>query len=113
MYSPCLLSLAPMFPCLYGYNGVAFEIQGSGCDWEVLAPTGDPIFVAQFLDERSSGLRHVTFHLESVDKATEALREYGFGPLGGRSHGTYKEVFIHFRDSRGVLFQLYEGAWGE
>ena len=72
----------------------------------MLEPTGDHSFIAQFLDARGSGLHHVTFQVESVDKATEALREYGYEPFGGRSHGSYKKVFIHPRDSGGVLFQL-------
>ena len=96
-----------------GYNGVALQIPGSGCEWEVLEPTGDHSFIAQFLDERGPGLHHVTFQVESVERATKALREYGCEPLAGRSHGSYKEVFIHPRDSGGVLFQLYEGGWGE
>jgi methylmalonyl-CoA/ethylmalonyl-CoA epimerase len=94
-----------------GYNGVTLDIPGGGIQWELLEPTGEGSFLARFLEERGSGLHHVTFKVESVAKATEALRNYGYEPFGGREYGPYKEVFIHPRDTGGVLFQLYEGDW--
>jgi hypothetical protein len=51
----------------------------------------------------------VTFEVESVERATAALKEQGMEPFGGRNYEKYKEVYIHPRDSGGVLFQLYEG----
>jgi methylmalonyl-CoA/ethylmalonyl-CoA epimerase len=65
----------------------------------------------RFLRERGPGLHHVTFQVESVERATEALRQFGYTPFGGRDMGRYKEVFVHPRDAGGVLFQLYEGDW--
>lgn len=96
-----------------GYNGVTLEIPGSNTQWEVLEPSGDDSFLARFLRERGPGLHHVTFEVESVEKATQALRDYGFEPFGGRSYEHYKEVYIHPRDTGGVLFQLYEGDFGD
>ena len=96
-----------------GYNGIALEIPGSNTQWELLEPSGDDSFLVRFLRERGSGLHHVTFEVESVDKATEALKQYGYEPFGGRNYESYKEVYIHPRDTGGVLFQLYEGDWGE
>ena len=95
-----------------GYNGVALDIPGGGAQWELLEPTDDESFLARFLRERGPGLHHVTFEVESVEKATQALREYGYEPFGGRTYEHYKEVYIHPRDTGGVLFQLYEGGWG-
>ena len=95
-----------------GYNGVALDIPGGGAQWELLEPRGEESFLTRFLDERGPGLHHVTFEVESVEQATEALREQGYEPFGGRSHDGYSEVFIHPRDSGGVLIQLYEGGWG-
>ena len=95
-----------------GYNGVVLDIPGGGAQWELLEPASDDSFIARFLRERGPGLHHVTFEVESVEKATQALRERGCEPFGGRSHDTYKEVFVHPRDTGGVLFQLYEGGWG-
>lgn len=94
-----------------GYNGVALEIPGSNTQWELLEPAGDDSFLMRFLRDRGPGLHHVTFQVESVEKAIQALREYGFEPFGGRTFDHYKEVYIHPRDTGGVLFQLYEGEW--
>ena len=94
-----------------GYNGVTLDIPGGGAQWELLEPTGEDSFLARFLNERGPGLHHVTFEVESVDKAIHALRDYGYEPFGGRSYERYKEVYVHPRDSGGVLFQLYEGDW--
>ncbi len=96
-----------------GYNGVVLDIPGGGAQWELLEPSGDDSFLARFLRERGPGLHHVTFEVESVEKATQALREYGYEPFGGRTYGSYKEVYVHPRDTGGVLIQLYEGDWGE
>lgn len=94
-----------------GYNGVTLDIPGGGAQWELLEPTGEDSFLARFLNERGPGLHHVTFEVESVEKATKALKEHGYEPFGGRSYERYKEVYVHPRDSGGVLFQLYEGDW--
>ena len=94
-----------------GYNGITLDIPGGGAQWELLEPSGDDSFLIRFLNERGPGLHHVTYEVESVDKATEALRQFGYEPFGGRSYGKYKEVYVHPRDSGGVLFQLYEGSF--
>ena len=96
-----------------GYNGVTLDIPGGGTQWELLEPRGDDSFLARFLHERGPGLHHVTFKVKSCDEATQALREFGYEPFGGRSFGDYKEVFVHPGESGGVLFQLYEGDWSE
>ncbi len=96
-----------------GYNGATLDIPGGGAQWELLEPAGQDSFIEKFLRERGPGLHHVTFEVESVAKATETLRAQGYEPFGGREHGQYKEVFIHPKSAGGVLFQLYEGGWGE
>ncbi len=94
-----------------GYNGATLEIPGSNSQWELLEPSGDDSFLVRFLRDRGPGLHHVTFEVESVEQATEALKQYGMDPFGGRNYENYKEVYIHPRDTGGVLFQLYEGDW--
>ncbi len=96
-----------------GYNGVALDIVTSGgrapIQWEVLEPASDDSFLARFLRERGPGLHHVTFEVEDVDRAAEALRKRGIEPHGGvRQNGGWKELFIHPRDTGGVLIQLYQ-----
>jgi methylmalonyl-CoA/ethylmalonyl-CoA epimerase len=92
-----------------GYNGATLEVPGSNTQWELLEPVGEDSFLVKFLSERGPGLHHVTFEVESVEKATEALKQKGMEPFGGRKYENYKEVYVHPRDSGGVLFQLYEG----
>ncbi len=94
-----------------GYNGATLEIPGSNSQWELLEPSGDDSFLVRFLRDRGPGLHHVTFEVESVEKATAALKQYGMDPFGGRNYENYKEVYVHPRDTGGVLFQLYEGDW--
>ena len=94
-----------------GYNGATLEVPGSNTQWELLEPSGEDSFLVRFLRDRGPGLHHVTFEVESVEKATEALKGRGMQPFGGRNYEKYKEVYIHPRDSGGVLFQLYEGDW--
>ncbi len=96
-----------------GYNGVVLDVPGGGCQWELLEPSSDESFLARFLEERGPGLHHVTFKVKSYEQAVKALKEFGYEPFGGRTHGNYKEVFLHPRDSGGVLFQFYEGDWNE
>ena len=94
-----------------GYNGATLEVPGSNTQWELLEPSGEDSFLVRFLRDRGPGLHHVTFEVESVEKATEALKGRGMQPFGGRNYEKYKEVYIHPRDTGGVLFQLYEGHW--
>ena len=96
-----------------GYNGVVLDIPGGGAQWEILEPSADDSFLVRFLAERGPGLHHVTFEVENIDTATTALEENGYHPFGGRAYDKYKEVFLHPRDTGGVLFQLYEGDWSE
>ena len=93
-----------------GYNGVTLDIPGGGAQWELLEPAGNDSFIERFLQDRGPGLHHVTYEVESVEEATKALQEYGYEPFGGRSYEGYKEVYMHPRDTGGVLFQLYEGG---
>jgi methylmalonyl-CoA/ethylmalonyl-CoA epimerase len=92
-----------------GYNGATLSVPGSKVYWELLEPAGEQSFIERFLNERGPGLHHVTLEVESVNSATKALRAYGYQPFGGRAFNDYKEVYVHPRDSGGVLFQLYEG----
>jgi len=94
-----------------GYKGITLEVPGSNTQWELLEPSSDDSFLVRFLRDRGPGLHHVTFEVESVEKATAALTQHGFEPFGGRNYETYKEVYIHPRDTGGVLFQLYEGSF--
>ncbi len=91
-----------------GYRGVSLEVPGGTAHFELLEPLGDDTFLARFLKERGPGLHHVTFEVEDIDRAAQAMKEYGIEPFRGvhRSHG-WAETYIHPRDSGGVLFQYF------
>jgi len=95
-----------------GFKGVALKIPGSPTQWEILEPFGDDSFLHRFLAERGPGMHHATFEVEDVDKAAAALRAYGVEPFGEGTAGDWKQLFIHPRDSGGVLIQLYEKVAG-
>ena len=96
-----------------GFRGVGLKVPGGTGHFEVLEPLGENSYLHRFLKERGPGLHHVTFEVEDIDKAAEAIREYGIEPMGGvqRSHG-WAETYIHPKDSGGVLFQFYEEEEG-
>lgn len=94
-----------------GYNGVALDVPGGGAQWELLEPYDENSYLVKFLKEGGSALHHVTFQVESVEQATRAMEEFGYKPFGRRDAEKYKEVYLHPRDSGGVLIQFYEGDW--
>ena len=92
-----------------GYNGVELTIPGSDTKWEVIEPAGENSFVTRFLGQRGPGLHHVTFEVTDIEAAAKVLRERGIEPFGMRVEGAWnKELFIHPRDTGGVLIQLYQ-----
>ena len=63
----------------------------------------------RFLGQRGPGLHHVTFEVTDIEAAAKVLRERGIEPVGMRVEGAWnKELFIHPRDTGGVLIQLYQ-----
>lgn len=91
-----------------GYRGVSLEVPGGTAHFELLEPLGEDSYLVRFLRERGPGLHHVTFEVEDIDQAAQAIRDFGIEPFRGvrRSHG-WAETFIHPRDSGGVLFQFF------
>jgi methylmalonyl-CoA/ethylmalonyl-CoA epimerase len=94
-----------------GYDGVEMTIPGSDTKFELISPAGDPdkSFVAKFLAQNGSMYHHVTFEVTDIREAARVLREYGIQPFGYREEAEWaKELFIHPRDTGGVLIQLFE-----
>ncbi len=91
-----------------GFRGVGLRVPGGTGHFEVLEPLNEDSFLIRFLNERGPGLHHVTFEVEDIERAANAIRGFGIEPFLGvqRSHG-WAETYIHPRDSGGVLFQFY------
>jgi methylmalonyl-CoA/ethylmalonyl-CoA epimerase len=91
-----------------GFKGAALTIPGSPTQWEILEPLGADSFLHRFLADRGAGMHHATFEVEDIAKAAAALRAYGVEPFGESTAGNWKQLFLHPRDTGGVLIQLYE-----
>ena len=92
-----------------GYVGVEMSIPGSTSTFELLEPSGEGSFVSKFLAQKGSMYHHVTFEVTDISAAAKALREYGIEPFGYREDAEWaRELFIHPRDTGGVLIQLFE-----
>jgi len=90
-----------------GYTGVAMSIPGSDTTFELLEPAGEDSFVAKFLAQDGSMYHHVTFEVTDIREAARVLRDYGIEPVGYREDADWPdELFIHPRDTGGVLIQL-------
>ncbi len=91
-----------------GFSGVSLEVPGGTAHFELLEPLGEDSFLRRFLKERGPGLHHVTFEVDDIDAAAQAIRDYGVEPFRGvqRGHG-WAETYLHPKDSGGVLFQFY------
>ncbi len=92
-----------------GYSGATLDVGPGQPQWEILEPLGEESFLRKFLEERGPGVHHVTIEVADADAAAEHLRACGVEPFGGpRVTWDWKEMFVHPRDTNGVLFQLYE-----
>jgi methylmalonyl-CoA/ethylmalonyl-CoA epimerase len=76
---------------------------------ELIAPTSPDSFVARFLDERGTGLHHLTFKVADVSVAADRARQEGFRIIGPHLHPIWNEVFLHPKNPLGTLIQF--AAW--
>lgn len=96
-----------------GYRGLSLEVPGgtpgqAGAQFELLEPLGEDSFLHRFLREHGPGLHHVTFEVEDIEAAAQAIRDYDIEPFQGvRCFEGWAETYIHPKDSGGVLFQFY------
>ena len=57
-----------------GFRGVSLEVPGGTGHFELLEPLGEDSFLHRFLEERGPGLHHVTFEVEDIEAAAQAVR---------------------------------------
>ncbi|MER5628416.1 VOC family protein [Streptosporangium sp. NPDC002544] len=92
-----------------GYRGLQLRFAG-GTRMEIIEPLAGSTFLDSFLRRTGGGgLHHITFKLADVEAAADRLRAHGY-PLTGLhlENPSYREVFVHPRDSFGTLVQLVE-----
>lgn len=88
-----------------GFRWLQFELPGGKI--EVLEPLHRDGFLYRFLTRRGEGLHHVTMYTPDLAAAIPVLTEAGYTPVDvNLEHATWKEAFLHPRDTAGVLLQL-------
>lgn len=77
---------------------------------EIISPTGEDSFLAGFLKSRGCGVHHITLQTPDIKQFIAYLEAQGIPYFGYNEYpdGRWKEIFIHPRDSFGVLIQVAE-----
>jgi methylmalonyl-CoA/ethylmalonyl-CoA epimerase len=91
-----------------GFRWAQFQFAGGGIV-EVMEPIGPAGFLQDFLRQRGEGLHHITLRVRDIATRARELEQLGFHPVKP-SYGNpvWKEVFLHPRETHGVLIQLAE-----
>lgn len=93
-------------------QGVITDIYDTGCGKvELLEATNQDSPIARFLDKRGPGIHHVCFEVDDITEAIKELKENDITVIGENytigAEG-YKVIFIHPRETGGVLIELAE-----
>lgn len=77
---------------------------------ELMKPTGKGSFLENFLSsKKDGGVHHITLETPDIQKAKQHLDKHGIPYFGYMDLGdAWKELFIHPKDSFGVLIQIAE-----
>lgn len=88
-----------------GFRWLQFELPGG--KFEVLEPLDRNGFLYRFLTRRGEGLHHVTLYVNDLAAEIPKLTDAGYTPVDvNLAHESWKEAFLHPRDTSGVLIQL-------
>jgi methylmalonyl-CoA epimerase len=98
---------------------LVMDVPGGQMRWEVLQPVGEGSFVQRFLDRRGPSVHHIAFEVADWARALAACERHGLSPFdestGETDGAAYRDVFLHPRETGGVLVQLFweetRGAW--
>jgi methylmalonyl-CoA epimerase len=95
-----------------GFRWLQFAYPGGKI--EVIEPLDDRGFLYRFLTRRGPGLHHVTFYVPDLGAALPELERAGYRPVDTNlAHESWKEAFLHPRDTSGVLIQLAQSTPAE
>lgn len=89
-------------------GAVVLTYRLGGSKIELMAPTPGSSFFTKFFaaTEGRGGVHHLTFQVDDIDAATEALHARGIETFGLLHDPVWSEVFVHPRSNGGVLVQL-------
>jgi methylmalonyl-CoA/ethylmalonyl-CoA epimerase len=100
--------------------GVGFNDTGMNFHWhiyslgdlsrlEIMKPTGDESFLANFLKGKDGGVHHITLETPDIYEAKKILERHQIPYFGFHDMGDiWKELFIHPQYAFGVLIQIAE-----
>ncbi|HLN05688.1 MAG TPA: VOC family protein [Acidimicrobiales bacterium] len=93
-----------------GYRAIQLAFS-NGSRIELMEPLEGSHFFDSFFERRGSGgLHHVTFKVDSIEQAVEAMKASGYSLTGLHLEDVaWREVFLHPREAYGTLVQLAQG----
>lgn len=90
------------------FRWAQFQFPGGGVI-ELMEPVDATGFVQEFLDRRGEGVHHITLRVRDIAARTRELEALGYHPVKANfANPVWKEVFLHPRETHGVLIQLAE-----
>jgi methylmalonyl-CoA/ethylmalonyl-CoA epimerase len=90
------------------FRWAQFQFPGGGVI-ELIEPIDGTGFVQDFLDRRGEGVHHITLRVRDIAARTRELEALGYHPTKAKfDNPVWKEVFLHPRETHGVLIQLAE-----
>lgn len=91
-----------------GFRWAQFQFPGGGVI-ELLEPSAPDSFLNQFLNERGEGLHHITLRVRDIAARAKELEQLGYHPFRPNfANPVWKELFLHPKETHGVLIQLAE-----
>ena len=91
-----------------GFRWAQFQFPGGGVI-ELLEPVGGEGFLHDFLAQRGEGLHHITLRVRDIAARASELEALGYRPFRPKfDNPIWKELFLHPRETHGVLIQLAE-----
>ncbi len=80
-----------------------------GVRLELMEPTGPESFLHAFLDKRGEGVHHLTYQVQSLERALAEMKERGYETmLVNTSDPHWREVYLHPKAAHGVLIQIFD-----
>jgi methylmalonyl-CoA/ethylmalonyl-CoA epimerase len=98
-----------------GHLALQLEFGSGASRLELLEPTRpDAPSIGRFLQlTPRGGLHHITFKLDDIEQALQVVTTAGFTPIGTMiDRPSWRETFLHPRQTGGVLIQLAQAAPG-
>ncbi len=78
---------------------------------EYLAPSSDDSPIAKFIEKKGSGIHHIAYRVDDLQKTLNRLKQKGFRLIdeSPRDGAEGKQIaFIHPKSSNGILIELCE-----